>query len=424
MVDQLQASSSSDLRRANIGRLLRSVHTQGPASRAELARTLGLARSTIGSLVEELVARGLVAEGPARESTGRGRPSPVVGASPAGPVVVALDISTDSLAAAVVGIGGEVFRERRVERERRPQDAEDVVALLRDLATPMVAEVGAGRVIAIGVSSPGSIQDGYLRASVNLGWRAVALDRMVADSLGLDVPVAVGNDANAATVAEHIRGAGVGVSDLVVLWGEEGIGAGIVAGGRPLMGHEGYAGRVGHWPLSTEGITCGCGSVRCWETVIGEEALLRRLGAQGATRRAAVERAIGLLVAEDPVAEAAFRPIAGWLGIGIAALAETFNPQVIVLGGFLGRLFRYAEAEILAQLREPDLSPPRESVRVVPSRLGGESALLGAAELAFAGLLADPTAYRRRRTGRASTYLARRPATPRETVSARSSEVG
>ena len=84
------------------------------------------------------------------------------------------------------------------------------------------------------------------------------------DVFALQVPVSVGNDANLATLAEHLRGAGVGVADFVCLWGEEGIGAGIIAGGRVLVGSGGYAGRVGHWPLSSEGVLCRCCSRRCW----------------------------------------------------------------------------------------------------------------------------------------------------------------
>ncbi len=365
-----------------------------------------VARSTIGSLVEELVSRGLVVEGPARESAGRGRPSPVVGASSSGPVVVALDVSTDSLGAAVVGIEGVVFAATRIERQRGPQAAPEIVDMLRELATPLIRGVGQRRVFAIGVSTPGSVRDGFVHSAVNLGWRAVALDRLVADAFGLPVPVVVGNDANLATLAEHLRGAGVGVADFVCLWGEEGIGAGIIAGGRPLTGSGGYAGRVGHWPLSSEEVRCRCGSRRCWETVIGEDALLRSVGDQTSLSvRAAVDQVFAALERGDPAALDAVRSIGRWLGIGISAIAETFNPGVIALSGFLGRVFPYTEADIMVELREPTLSPARETVRVVPSSLGGESALLGAAELAFAPLLADPTGYDRRR---------RRPPSPRE----------
>jgi len=412
-MDQLQGSrQTADLRRANLARCLREIHLRGSLSRAELAREMQLARSTIGSLVEELVLRGIVIEGPPREAAGRGRPSPLVTANPAGPVVVALDVSTDSLAAAVVGIEGVLFESARVERERGPQAPMEVVTHLHQLALPLIEAVGPRRVLAIGASTPGSVRDGFIHSAVNLGWRAVALDHLIDEVFALGVPVNVGNDANLATLAEHLRGAGVGVADFVCLWGEEGIGAGIIAGGRMLAGSGGYAGRVGHWPLSSEGVLCRCGSRRCWETVIGEDALLRAAGDPGALpRRAAVNAVFSALDRGDQDLLEAVGGISRWLGVGISAIAETFNPSVIALSGFLGRLFPYAEAEIVAELREPTFSPARETVRVVPSRLGGESALLGAAEMAFAPLLADPTTYdRRRRT--TTPRRARRPVTP------------
>lgn len=353
-----------------------------------------VARSTIGSLVEELVGRGLVVEGPPRESTGRGRPSPVIGPGPAGPAVLALDVSTDSIGAAVVSIGGEVLTTARTDRERGPQAPGEVVGILRRLAAPLVDEVSQRRLFAIGVSTPGSVRGGFVHSAVNLGWRAVSLDQLISEAFGLPVPVFVGNDANLATLAEYRRGVGVGIADFVCLWGEEGIGAGIIAGGRPLTGSGGYAGRVGHWPLSEEGHPCRCGSRRCWETVIGEDALLRACGGSAErSRREAVDRIFRAMERGDHSALEAAGSLGHWLGRGIAAITETFNPSVIALSGFLGRLFPFVEADIIAELHEARSSPARETVRVVPSRLGEDSTLLGAAELALEPLLADPTTY-------------------------------
>ena len=240
-------------------------------------------------------------------------------------------------------------------------------------------------------------EDGFLHIAPNLGWRDVPLSELVGERFGRDVPVMAGNDADLAALAEHTRGAGVGRNDFVCLWGEAGIGAGILVGGRQLTGSAGYAGEVGHLPVNPGGAACHCGSRGCWETEVGEEALLRNAGVESAGGgRRALDALFAAADVHDEGALAAISTVGDWLGIGLAGLVNVFNPSGIALGGLYARLYPYVRQTVARVIRERAMPAPRALVEVMPAALGPDSALLGAAELAWAPTIADPTMVPRR----------------------------
>src|SRR5450759_4058698 len=148
--------------------------------------------------------------------------------------------------------------------------------------------MGVGpRIVAIGVSVPGAVraEDAYLPHAPNLGWRDVPMGTLLRESFrDLNVPVLVGNDADLAASAEHLRGSGRGADDFICLWGEGGIGAGFVVGGRSLGGAAGYAGEVGHLTVDQNGTLCHCGARGCWEAEGGEEVPLAQVWARSTGR--------------------------------------------------------------------------------------------------------------------------------------------
>jgi predicted NBD/HSP70 family sugar kinase len=205
-------------------------------------------------------------------------------------------------------------------------------------------------------------------------------------------PIVVGNDADLVTLAEYTRGAGAGTRDFVCLWGEAGVGAGIVSEARPLRGHGGLAGEVGHLPIRPGGRRCHCGARGCWETEIGEEAMLRAVGRPGAAGGpATLDAVIADAERGDPATLAALREIGRWLGLGLAGLVNVLDPERIALGGMFGRLHPYVSAAISEELGARRMTPSRARVDVMPAQLGADAPLIGAAELALAPLLDDPS---------------------------------
>jgi predicted NBD/HSP70 family sugar kinase len=239
--------------------------------------------------------------------------------------------------------------------------------------------------VGAGVSGVVRHVDGLVRFAPNLGWVDVPFGRLLVDRLGIDAPVVVGNDADLGALAEHARGRAEGARNLIYLSGEVGVGGGIVLDGRPMSGAGGYGGEVGHMVVNPKGSRCRCGARGCWETEVGEDALLTAAGRPDAT----VEEVLARAADGDRTARTAVRHVGRWLGVGVANLVNLFNPEVVVFGGVLRQLFPATEELVRARLRSA-LTAPREQVRLVLPGLGADSILLGAAESAFAPLLDDP----------------------------------
>ena len=391
---------SETVRRANLGAIVRELHAHGALSRSELVARTGLTRSAIRSLVGELVHAGLAAEGPATRLGTPGRPSPVVRLVAGSAVVVALDIAVDSLAAAIVGLGGRTLARVRIERSREHSSVDEIAADLTGLARTVLGRRPAAEpVVGIGVAVVGVVRrsDGVVSMAPNLGWRDIPLGDRLARALDLSVPISVANEADLGTLAELRRGVAVGADDLIYISGEVGVGGGVIVGGRPLTGVAGYAGEVGHMPVNPQGAPCRCGSVGCWETEVGEDALLGRAGLMPGGGRAAVDAVLREAAAGSATAQAALDHVGTWLGLGLASLANLLNPQLIVLGGRFGRMYPFVSRALHAELDRRTLPAARSLVTVIPTSLGVDAPLLGAAELALEPLLADPAQWVRPR---------------------------
>jgi predicted NBD/HSP70 family sugar kinase len=384
--------SQDEVRRQNLGALLRQIHVRGALSRAELTASLGLNRSTIGALTAELTAVGLVQEELPKETGRAGRPSLVVRPMSGRIFVYALAIGVDRITAARVGLGGVVLDRRETVRARGELSPADVVAPLAEFvrqmqrATPLETFC-----IGCGVAVGGMVRraDGMVRLGPHIGWVDAPLGAALAEVLSPEIPISVANGADLAALAEHTRGAAVDSDNVIYLHGDVGIGGGIIAGGRPVAGHGGYGGEVGHMVVNPNGRPCSCGSRGCWETEIGEHALLRAADRDG-TGRDGILAVVDAASRGDAVAQAAVRQVGDWLGFGVANLVNIFNPETVVFGGTLRDVYLAAAAQVRSRINRNSLPACREHVRLRTPELGDDAALIGAAELAFQRLLADP----------------------------------
>jgi predicted NBD/HSP70 family sugar kinase len=387
---------SETVRLANLSAIVRELHLRGPQSRSELVARTGLTRSAIRALIGELVAGDVVVEEAAIPSGNPGRPSPLVRLASERIVVLALEIAIDSLAVAVVGASGTVHEIRRVDRPRGHGTVEAIVADLVNLARWARARRPAGEVplkVAVAVAGVVNRSDGVVRFAPNLGWVDVPLGERLTDALELIVPVEVGNESDLGALAELRRGVARGADDILYVHGEVGVGGGIIVDGRPLDGIGGFGGEIGHMHVNPSGRLCRCGSTGCWETEVGEGALLARAGHPLDGGRAAVDAVIAAAAAGDRHAIAAIDETGRWLGAGLATLVNVLNPRRIVLGGILSKIQPFVAGLLEDTLDRQALAAPRGQVTVVPSALGVDAPLIGAAERAFEPFLSDPAAY-------------------------------
>ena len=373
---------TDDVHRHNLSVLLTAVHRSGGLPRTRLTQLSGLNRSTVAALVSELVEAGLVveAESDARESAGRPsryvRPSPRVCA-------IALNPEIDAITLGLVTLGGTILTRKRRAISGLPS-AESVVATI----TEMIGELDlADKLVAgIGAAIPGLVRqpDGVVRLAPHFGWVDAPFSGPLADASGFAVFSA--NDASVGANAERLLGAGVNARNLVYLnGGASGIGGGVIVDGSPLSGTSGYAGELGHTLVNSAGHRCHCGAIGCLETEVSQERLLQAFGLADPSE-------LGAAVAANH-SDTAMLEIArqrSFLSVALRTIVNVFNPELIVLGGFLGDLYDSNPDRLRELTVGQSLTPPAESVSITRAALGADTLILGAAELAFAPLLADP----------------------------------
>jgi predicted NBD/HSP70 family sugar kinase len=382
-------TTPEEVRRHNLGGVLRLLHVHGAMSRAELTVRTGLNRSTVKALASELTELGLVREWTPPGSGGAGRPSIMV-APTENVFVLAVDIGVDHLRAARVGLGGVILDREDVSDDRTAYDLQQTVKHIAAMCQKLLAAAPFdARCVGVGIAVCGLVtaDTGMVRFAPNLGWIDAPLAGLLHAELG-GIRALVGNEADLGALAEHVRGAGAGTSDLIYLSGEAGVGGGIITGGRPLGGADGYGGEVGHTMVNPDGAMCRCGRRGCWETEIGEDAVLRATGFEPGTSFTTV---LDAYAAGDKRVARGMKSIGRWLGAGVADLVNIFNPQMVIFGGITQHLFKMAEAEVRAAVGVA-LVAPRERVRLAMPGLDVDSELLGAAELAFGALLRNPLA--------------------------------
>ncbi len=385
--------AAEELRRHNLATVLEHLHLNGPCTRSRLTAITGLNRSTVADLIGQLTDLGLVGEEPGAAISGPGRPSPVVHLRPEGAVVLAVEMSVDSIAVATVGIGGYVYNQIRIARPRGHFDPETTVSDIIELARPLLGALPPGHNLAgVGAAVVGIVRrnDGFVHLAPNLGWRELPIGEMLSRELDLGVPVMVANDADLGALGEYRRGGLGRIAHLVYISGEVGIGCGVIADGKPLLGSAGYAGEAGHTLINPDGLRCRCGATGCWETEAGEKPLLRRVEAvESASGLAAVDAVAQLAGNGDEQTLRAIAETGMWLGVGISNLINLFNPEIIVLGGLYHRLFDYIQESVIKGSQR-SLAASSGMVEIRRSGIGANAPLIGAAELAIAELIDDP----------------------------------
>jgi len=381
-----------EIRQHNLSLVLSHVHRDGALTRAELTQRLHLSRSTVGTLVGDLAQLGLVEEVVPSGGERVGRPSHVVAPHAQGPYAVGVDVDIAHVTVAAIGLGGSISSREVIPTEREVSPAQ-LVGLIADALPRLHAGVGSsGRVCGVGVSVPGTVdlQTGRIGVAPNLGWEDVPLGDLLRDVVPEDAPVVIGNDADLAVLAEHQRGNARDCDDVVFLIGRIGVGAGIIINGIPVHGRDGHAGEIGHNVLDPGGPLCHCGKRGCIETFLGESALLELAGRRPPRTDAKVAALFEDARNGDERALGAITAIAEPLGRAIANLLNTLNPERVVLGGSLGDVLELARPEVEAAVERYAFGLSQPCVELVLPAFGTDSALLGAGEVAFTALLADP----------------------------------
>lgn len=375
------------LKRANLATLLGLVHYGREVSRSQLTEQAGITRSSVLGLLGDLEERGLVEQGTGSAGGGVGRPSTVVRASNA---VVAFTVVPlyDSIVVATVGMSGRILhREAHVFTALpTPEEAADVAAAL--IADQRAALDESALIAGVGVASPGQVRvaDGVVDSAYSLGWGTVPLADLLSARTGL--PVWVDNDASLASLAEQRFGIARNLRNLVLIFGAVGgIGGGLVVDGQLLRGRDGFAGELGHIAISDEVRPDYGGIPGSLDSVVNRLDLLTALGLDRAD-----DDTLAQAIRQHPpgAVDALLDKQAAGLGRAIGLLVNMFNPEAVVLTGFVRVIFECRRSEVDSAVQRYALESHSRRCPILLGTLGSDVLLVGAAELAFARLLADP----------------------------------
>lgn len=388
----MTVGSVSAVRQANLGLVLRTVRELAPCSRAAVASATGLNKTTVSSLVADLMARGLIRETGLSSRQRVGRPGVLLSLDDTSLAAIGLEVNVDYLALVAVDLLDRELLNVHIPFDARAAGAkasvQQIATVLREFTLdPVLAE---RRIIGVGVAIPGLIDapSGAVTYAPNLGWQDLELRKHLTDLLAIpELPVLVDNDANLGAIAEYRVGAYSGTPDLVYVTGEVGIGAGVLTNGSLLRGASGFAGEIGHVPLDANGPECGCGRHGCVEALAGIDAILHRAvpdkfpdrPLSGKDITDLVTTAVKRAETGDTAAIGAIQSAGTWLGHGLAMLVNITNPRLIVLGGYFVPMGPWLLERARSAAAEDSFAPDTGGCRIELSTLGLSAAARGGA---------------------------------------------
>ena len=385
-----------DLRKSNRSRALWQVFLNGPLTRHEVGTVAGLSPATVSNLVAALVAEGVVAEVGVEDSNG-GRPRGLLQVNPDYGYVIGVDVGETAFLVELFDFGLRLRARHTSVTDMTVLDPEDAVSHIADGIEAVIAEsgVGARSVLGVGVAVPGLVEDreDAVVHGQSVGWDAVPLEAMLRGRTAL--PILVDNGAKTLGQAERWFGAARGTDNAVIALLGIGVGACIIGNGELYRGATSSAGEWGHTTVVVGGRTCRCGAEGCLEAYVGAGAIVARYEQirrrRVTTSPAELEGRVAAIIEardRDQAAAQVLDETVTYLGAGLADLVNLFNPERVVVGGWLGQAL---SDELLPRIREAAgrkaLRLPFSRVEIVKADLGKDAVALGGATLPIARLL-------------------------------------
>ncbi len=439
-------ADQTTLREMNLSAVLRFIYHEAPLSRSQLAGKTGLNKSTISSLVEDLLDRRLIHE-TGMASAGKGRPSTMLETHPQAGVVVAVELGVDFVGVAIIDFKGSILW-RKLDLADPAASQEKTLGQTMALVdeTIRLCRQQHHRILGLSFSIPGTVDlhQGILIFAPNLNWRNVQFRKIFSAYTGL--PVFIENDANAAAVAEHLFGVARNLHDFLFVFVGVGLGSGLFLNDRLYRGTGGYAGEIGHTPIIAEPFQnpCQCGNLGCWETYANQFSILRRVEARleqarrgdqpvtqsvtsadaasspshipslteqqrdqppAANRQPSIipalmqqqNSALSIPIvkqaaeAGDPHALESLAEAGSAMGTGLAVLVNLFNPEKIVLGGPVSIAGEFLMPSIRESVSRHAMQEILAQTEIKLSAFGPDASLVGAAAVVVDDVLTHPS---------------------------------
>ncbi len=395
------------VRELNLSTVLRLIYGEAPISRAHLATLTGLNKSTISSLVEDLLVRKLIHE-TGINSVGTGRPATQLEINANVGGVVGVELGVDFVAVVLADFLGNILGRKQMSADPAASQAKtfsQVQELIEEMML-LCRHMGL-KVLGLSFSIPGTVDldGGVLIFAPNLQWHNVPFRSIFSGSTG--VKVFIENDANAAALAEHLFGVAKHLRDFIFVFAGVGLGGGLFLNGQLYRGKGGYAGEIGHTSIIAEPFqqACHCGNMGCWETYANQVSIIQRVQARLDTKRSSLISSLmdeqnaplsmsiikqaadaGDIDAIDSLAEAGTA-----MGNGFAGLVNIFNPEKIILGGPISIAGNFLLPSIRQSVNKHAMHEIVLQTEIDLSAFGPDASLIGSAAVVVDDILTNPS---------------------------------
>lgn len=359
------------VKKNNKALVLQLIMEKEPISRADIAQISGLNKTTVSSLVNELLEEELIYESGPGESSGGRRPVILHFNKVAG-YAIGIDIGVNYVLCILTDLKGNILIEKNQVLNRTPYSS--IISSVQQMVNSLMEEMPNSRygVVGIGVGVPGIVnKEGSILLAPNLGWTNIQLKEDLENLF--HVPVIIENEANAGAVGEQQFGAGQDSQNIIYISAGIGIGVGIILNKELYQGKNGYSGEMGHMIIDINGKRCNCGSQGCWEAYASENALLE-MADQSID---SLESLLSLAENGDEDARKHFTQIGHYLGFGIINIINTFNPDQVIIGNRMALAKEWIEDAIRTTIESYTLTYHQKEMQLDFSKLKKYSTALG-----------------------------------------------
>ena len=388
MANSFKLGSSNDALTLNV------IRRQGPVSRVEISKMTGLTPPTVTNITTKLLELGLIAEDRMGESSGGRRPLLLKINSLLATVIIVY-IRSERMIGYVIDPEFQIQLEdsRNIKGKKEDEILKMLLDIISDCRKRAVVPV-----LAVGVVVRGPVRrkDGIAVFVPNIGWRNTPLKGIIEEHIGL--PAFIENDVKALSNGEYYYGSVKDAKSMILLKVSHGIGGGIIFNGSLYRGVNDSAGEVGHTTIDIAGPICSCGNYGCLEALASENALVDAVAkaikegqssiiydmVKGELKDLTPEVIYEAADAGDELAIRMLGQVARYLGIGIANLVNTFNPEILIIGGGIVRGRQYIEDIVRQIVEDRSFESSSNVLEISFLTTTTENTLKGAADIVFA----------------------------------------
>jgi glucokinase-like ROK family protein len=390
------------IKQINKSIVLNTIRKKGIISRADLANITGLNKSTISSLVDELIKDGFVEEEGPGESKGGRKPIMLMINSLAG-CVIGVDLDVNYILVILTDILANILWQKRINL-KIGEDKEDIIGKIIDLIDEAISNSPktVKGILGIGIGVPGitDYKRGIVLKAPNLKWENVELKKIIEEKFHLNVYI--DNEANTGAIGEKWFGAGKNARNFVYISAGIGIGTGIIINNELYRGSGGLAGEMGHMTIDINDHLCSCGNRGCWENYASEKSLFNFIKEKLESGkkdeylnvdnidRLDINDIVGFAEKGSSLAKRSIEEISRNLSIGIVNIVNTFNPDLVIIGNTLSGIGDYLLKTIREYIDSKCLVSRYNNVAVEISKLGMLDRAIGAVTLVISELFSYP----------------------------------